>query len=178
MPGAPKSQINHFSAASNKVFRRAIILRKMIKRVAKGKEASNPFLKTIKIFCSKTETTDAKMILDTGCEAHNLISYQVIDDMHKTENIIKKESILKFMGFGGRTMLPKKTKDEKAEAAERRREHDQEVATNEADIAANEMAKQSASSWSNWEWDESQQSYYRARLIGDAWQYQYSTNLI
>jgi hypothetical protein len=110
---------------------------------------------------------DAKMILDTGCEAHNLISYQVIDDMHKAENIIqsaqpiciclngetlvsmgtiilrwkgrgfrkifettfhiiedndlpwqvilgaetiRKESILTFMGFGGRTMLPKKTK--------------------------------------------------------------------
>lgn len=191
MPDTPKSPLNHFSAASNKVFRHAINVRKMIKRIASGKvlscnvslsrkwaaladylckEASNPFLKTVKIFWSETETMDAKMILDTGCEAHNLISYQVIDDMHETQNIIlsaqpiciclngenlvsmgtvilrwkgrgfrkifqttfhviednglpwqvilgaetiRRESILKFMGFGGRTILPKKTKGKK-----------------------------------------------------------------
>jgi hypothetical protein len=110
---------------------------------------------------------DVKMILDTGCEAYNLITYQVVDNMHKAEEIngsaepiciclngetlasmgtinlrwkgrgfrkifettfhviggdnmswqvilgaetIKRECILKFMGFGGRTILPKKTK--------------------------------------------------------------------
>jgi hypothetical protein len=107
------------------------------------------------------------MMLDTGCEAHNLITYQVVADILKAENIdrcaqpiciclndetlvsmgtiklcwkgrgfrkifettfhvidgdslpwqvilgaetIKKECILKFMGFGGRTILPKETK--------------------------------------------------------------------
>lgn len=107
------------------------------------------------------------MILDTGCEAHNLIAYRVIVDMSLVKDIIlsstpiciclngdtlismgtiilrwkgrgfrkvfettfhviedndlpwqvilgaetiRKESILKFMGFGGRTILPKKTK--------------------------------------------------------------------
>lgn len=179
-----------------------------------------------------TETMEAKMILDTGCEAHNLIAYQVVNGMHKVESImfseqpiciclngenlvstgtiilrwkgrgfrkifettfhvieedtlpwqvilgaetIRKESILKFVGFGGRTVLPKKTgvvfrhsltlTDEKARAAQRRREHDEQVAKNAADIAANEAAKQSAASWSNWEWHEDRQLYYRARLI-------------
>ncbi|PMD64633.1 uncharacterized protein K444DRAFT_659903 [Hyaloscypha bicolor E] len=210
------------------------MFQKMIKRISKRKDAGgSPFIKTVKIYRSEAQVIDVKMILDTGCEAYNLITYQVVDNMHKAEEIngsaeliciclngetlasmgtinlrwkgrgfrkifettfhviggdnmswqvilgaetIKRECILKFMGFGGRTILPKKTKDERAREDQRRREHDEEVARNAAEVAANENAKGSSASWSNWEWDESRQSYYRARLIGNAWEYQYSTN--
>ncbi|KAH8778355.1 hypothetical protein F5882DRAFT_519744 [Hyaloscypha sp. PMI_1271] len=229
-----KSQPNIFTHASNKMLRRAIMFQKMIKRISKRKEAGvSPFIKTVKIYRSETQVTDVKMILYTGCEAYNLIAYQVVDNMQKVEEIngsaepiciclngetlvsmgtinlrwkgrgfrkifettfhviggdnmswqvilgaetIKRECILKFMGFGGRNILPKKSKDERARADQRRREHDEEVARNAAEVAANETAKESSASWSNWEWDEIRQSYYRARLIGNAWEYQYSTN--
>jgi hypothetical protein len=187
MAESPKTPFTILNGVSNKLFKRAVMFRKMIKRIYKGKvaasfnksllivlvnwphvqEAGHPFLKTVKIFHSATDTTDAKMILDSGCEIHNLISYQVVDDMHKTDSInyaaesicaclngetlismgtitlrwkgrgfrkifettfyvvgeddvpwqvilgaetIRKESILKFTGFGGRTMLPRKSK--------------------------------------------------------------------
>ncbi|KAE8450288.1 hypothetical protein EG329_006716 [Mollisiaceae sp. DMI_Dod_QoI] len=58
---------------------------------------------------------------------------------------IHEHSILKFAGFGGAgPILPKKTKEEKAYAATRKRERDEKAAANDAKVDADIKAKEEA----------------------------------
>ncbi|KAL3425098.1 hypothetical protein PVAG01_04379 [Phlyctema vagabunda] len=65
-----------------RLVRDSVVLQKTLKHFFKSKEDGDPFLRTVKLGIPGSLTYfDAKMKLDTGCEAHNLISLELIYEL-------------------------------------------------------------------------------------------------